>query len=83
MEHLIKNGADVNAIDRNGQSALHLACKNADVEDIQALRRFTPEDSEKSIKVDLKNYEGKRVKIYGSSLTSLVNCPHPCFLLKY
>ena len=54
---LIKNGADVHAIDRNGQTPLHLACKNADVEDIQAMRNAT-KDSENSINVDLKNFEG-------------------------
>lgn len=64
--------ADVNAIDRNGQTALHLACKNADVEDIHALRKITPKDSEKSINVDLKNFEGKKVKTYGNLLTLLL-----------
>ena len=57
VDLLIKNGADVNAIDRNGQTALHLACKNADVEDIQAMRNAT-KDTENSIIVDLKNFEG-------------------------
>ncbi|CAB4039579.1 B-cell lymphoma 3, partial [Paramuricea clavata] len=58
VEYLMLHEADVNAIDRNGQTALHLACKNADVEDIHALRNITPKDSEKSINVDLKNFEG-------------------------
>ncbi|CAB4029557.1 B-cell lymphoma 3 homolog isoform X1 [Paramuricea clavata] len=65
VEYLMLHEADVNAIDRNGQTALHLACKNADVEDIHALRKITPKDSEKSINVDLKNFEGNKVKNYG------------------
>ena len=71
VECLLEHGADANAIDRNGQTALHLACKNADLQNIQALRKFKPEDSEKSIKVDLKNYEGKKVKIVTTTTTTL------------
>ena len=69
VEFLLEHGAEANVIDRNGQTALHLACKNADLENIQAMRKFKPEDSEKSIKVDLKNYEGKKVKIVTATTT--------------
>ena len=64
---LVRHGADVNAADRNGHTALHLACKNADVEDIRALRegmcnrsQTIPEDGGESIEVNLRNFEGEK-----------------------
>ena len=56
---LLNHGADVNTIDRNGQTPLHLACKNADVEDIRAMREARPKGNVNPINVDLKNFEGK------------------------
>lgn len=65
VEYLLHHGADVSAVDRNGQTALHLACKNADVENIQALRKAIPvDDVKKYLNVDLKNYEGKESRSF-------------------
>lgn len=64
VKYLAENGADVNSIDRNGQTALHLACKNADLEDVRAVRQGVinwqrkHENIEKTIDVNVRNFEG-------------------------
>lgn len=61
VKFLLEHGADVNAIDHNGHTGLHLACKNADVENIRAMRirkTTAEENNESSIDINLKNFEG-------------------------
>ena len=64
VKYLAENGADVNSIDRNGQTALHLACKNADLEDIRALKQGfmnwqqQHENTKEKIDVNVRNFEG-------------------------
>ncbi|CAB4007512.1 B-cell lymphoma 3 [Paramuricea clavata] len=65
VEFLIFHGASVNTRDRNGQTALHLASKNADSECVKAIKHATESPRYSSHIVDekpdlnLKNFEGK------------------------
>lgn len=57
VKWLTDSGADVNLMDRNGQTSLHLACKNADVACVKAICEAV--GGEKSrIKLDLRNFQG-------------------------
>ena len=64
VEFLIFHGASVNTRDRNGQTALHLASKNADSECVKAIKHATESPRYSSHIVDekpdlnLKNFEG-------------------------
>ena len=59
VKKLIEGGADVNLMDRHGQTALHLACQDSDVNCVHAIRDVT-QGSRVQIKLDLKNFQGER-----------------------
>ena len=67
VEFLIFHGASVNTRDRNGQTALHLASKNADIECVKAIKHATESPRYSShivgekADLNLKNFEGKAV----------------------
>ncbi|XP_046853942.1 B-cell lymphoma 3 protein-like isoform X2 [Xenia sp. Carnegie-2017] len=69
-DYLLQNGANIDAIDRNGQTALHLACRNADLEATHVLRKFSATKASRngSLEVDKKNFEGL-APIHLASLT--------------
>lgn len=60
VRKLIEGGADVNLMDRHGQTALHLACQDGDVNCVNAIRDVT-QGSRVQIRLDLKNFQGKRL----------------------
>lgn len=62
VKKLIEGGADVNLMDRHGQTALHLACQDGDVNCVHAIRDVT-QGSRFQIRLDLKNFQGERLKI--------------------
>ena len=61
---LIFHGAGVNIPDRNGQTALHLASQNADIECVKAIKhatqtpRYSSEYEDEKPDLTLKNFEG-------------------------
>lgn len=57
VKKLIEGGADVNLMDRHGQTALHLACQGGDVNCVYAIRDVT-QGSRFQIRLDLKNFQG-------------------------
>ena len=59
VKKLIEGGADVNLMDRHGQTALHLACQDSDVNCVHAIRDVT-QGSRVQIRLDLKNFQGER-----------------------
>ena len=59
VKKLIEGGADVNLMDRHGQTALHLACQDSDVNCVHAIRDVT-RGSRVQIRLDLKNFQGER-----------------------
>ena len=59
VKKLIEGGADVNLMDRHGQTALHLACQDSDVNCVHAIRDVT-QGSRAQIRLDLKNFQGER-----------------------
>ncbi|XP_028400144.1 NF-kappa-B inhibitor epsilon-like isoform X2 [Dendronephthya gigantea] len=64
VEFLIFHGASVNMMDRNGQTALHLASKNADNECVKAIKNATECPAHSSYVVQkpdftLKNFKGQ------------------------
>lgn len=58
VKKLIEGGADVNLMDRHGQTALHLACQDGDVNCVHAIRDVT-HNCRVQIRLDLKNFQGK------------------------
>ena len=58
VKKLIEGGADVNLLDRHGQTALHLACQASDVNCVYAIRDVT-RSSRINIQLDLKNSQGE------------------------
>lgn len=64
VEFLIFHGACVNKRDRNGQTALHLASKNADIECVKAIKhatespRYSADYADEKPDLSLKNFEG-------------------------
>ena len=60
VKKLIEGGADVNLMDRHGQTALHLACPDDDVNCVHAIRDVT-QSSRVQMRLDLKNYQGERL----------------------
>ena len=58
VKRLIEGGADVNLMDRHGQTALHLACQEGDVNCVYTIRDVT-QSNRVEIKLDLKNFQGK------------------------
>ena len=59
VKKLIEGGADVNLMDRHGQTALHLACQDSDVNCVHAIRDVT-QGSRVQMRLDLKNFQGER-----------------------
>lgn len=57
VEKLVEGGADVNLMDRHGQTALHLACQNGDINSVFAIRDVTHR-CHMQIRLDLKNFQG-------------------------
>lgn len=57
VEKLVEGGADVNLMDRHGQTALHLACQNGDINSVFAIRDVTHR-CHLQIRLDLKNFQG-------------------------
>ena len=57
---LIEGGADVNLMDRHGQTPLHLACQEGDVNCVCAIRDVT-QISRFKVRLDLKNSQGKQL----------------------
>lgn len=62
VKKLIEGGADVNLMDRHGQTALHLACQDGDVNSVHAIRDVT-QGSHFQIRLDLKNFQGERLTL--------------------
>ena len=59
VKWLTESRADVNLMDRNGQTSLHLACKNADVACVKAICEAI--GGEKSrVELDLRNFQGEK-----------------------
>ena len=58
VRKLIEGGADVNLMDRHGQTALHLACQAGDVNCVYAIRDVT-RISRNNIQLELKNSQGE------------------------
>ncbi|XP_068731937.1 B-cell lymphoma 3 protein homolog isoform X1 [Montipora capricornis] len=58
VRKLIESGADVNLMDRHGQTALHLACQDNDVNCVYAMRDVTRINSVAEIQLELKNSKG-------------------------
>jgi len=56
---LIKAGSDVNAVDRNGQTPLHLVCQRNDVDCARVI--FDSFPVQNKITIDAKNFEGKLI----------------------
>lgn len=57
VERLVEGGADVNLMDRHGQTALHLACQDGDINSVFAIRDVTHR-CHLRIRLDLKNFQG-------------------------
>ena len=57
---LIEGGADVNLMDRHGQTPLHLACQEGDVNCVCAIRDVT-QISRFKVRLDLKNSQGEQL----------------------
>ncbi|KAL9965871.1 hypothetical protein ACROYT_G029725 [Oculina patagonica] len=57
VKRLIEGGADVNLMDRHGQTALHLACQDGNVNCVYAIRDVT-KSNRVEIRLDLKNFQG-------------------------
>ncbi|MBN3300491.1 BCL3 protein, partial [Amia calva] len=51
---LLSGGADVGALDRNGQTAAHLCCEHADTACLRTLLMHTP----RTLDLETRNYEG-------------------------
>lgn len=60
VEKLVEGGADVNLMDRHGQTALHLACQNGDIHSVLAIRDVTHR-CHMQIRLDLKNFQGEHI----------------------
>jgi len=60
VKKLIEGGADVNLMDRNGQTALHLACQDGDINCVHVIRDVT-QGNRVQIRLDLKNFQGERL----------------------
>ena len=60
VRKLIESGADVNLMDRHGQTALHLACQDNDVNCVYAMRDVTRINSVAEIQLELKNSKGNQ-----------------------
>lgn len=64
VRFLIINGANVNARDRNGQTPLHLASKNADIDSVKAIkegiemREKDPGVHHERAECNTKNFQG-------------------------
>ena len=63
VEKLVEGGADVNLMDRHGQTALHLACQNGDINSVFAIRDVTHR-CHMQIRLDLKNFQGEQLRQY-------------------
>ena len=60
VKKLIEGGADVNLMDRHGQTALHLACQDGDINCVHAIRDVS-QGIRVQIRLDLKNFQGERL----------------------
>ena len=58
VRKLLEGGADVNLMDRHGQTPLHLACQDGDVNCVQAIREVT-QLSRAKMRLELKNSQGE------------------------
>ena len=67
VEYLVEKGADVNMADRNGQTALHLACNNADLEDVKALKQGVIKNGENTMELNSRNFGGNYRNVYPSN----------------
>ncbi|XP_068687147.1 B-cell lymphoma 3 protein homolog isoform X3 [Montipora foliosa] len=63
VRKLIESGADVNLMDRHGQTALHLACQDNDVNCVYAMRDVTRINSVAEIQLELKNSKAVEEKM--------------------
>lgn len=60
VRKLIEGGADINLMDRHGQTALHLACQEDDLNCVYAIRDAS-QTSRVKLRLDLKNSQGLTV----------------------
>lgn len=63
VKWLVEAGADVNLMDRHGQTSLLLACKYEDIACVKAICDAVGEDKNK-VKVDSRNFQGAIWKLY-------------------
>lgn len=70
---LIINGANVNARDRNGQTSLHLASKNADIDSVKAIKEGL-EMREKVERVHYERVECNSKNFQGAFLSKIMLC---------
>lgn len=61
VRQLIEGGADVNLMDRHGQTPLHLACQDDDVNCVHTIRDVANTKRVSQIKLELKNSQGLSV----------------------
>lgn len=57
VKWLLEAGADVNLMDRHGQTSIFLACQNVDVACMRAISDGIADDKSK-VRLDLRNFQG-------------------------